>query len=73
MTNGNNRDIVGIERERRQKLSGKEKEIVMTSITMMREMNMRRLTACGRSMSILPCPNMPGIPMRSGGSLMWKR
>ena len=73
MTNTNNHDIVSIERKRRQESSGTEKEIVMVSKTMMKEMNMRRFTACDRSMFILLCPIMPRIPMRSGGSLMKKR
>jgi len=41
----------------------------MRSTTMMREMNMRRTTAYGRSMSISQC-FMMSKNMRSGGSLM---
>ena len=42
----------------------------MRSTTMMREMNMRRLTAYARRMSNSPCFIMPGNIMWSGGSLM---
>lgn len=42
----------------------------MRSTTMMREMNMRRLTAYARRMSNSPCFIMPRNTMRSGGSLM---
>lgn len=49
---------------------GKEKEIIMRSTTMMREMNMRRVRAYVRSMSISPCFIMPENNMRSGGNLM---
>lgn len=73
MTNTNNRVIVSIERKRRRMSPGTEKEIVMVSKTMMREMNMRRFTTCDRSMFISPCPIMPRNTMRSGGSLMKKR
>ena len=49
---------------------GKEKEIIMRSKAMMREMNMRRLTAYARRMSNSPCFIMPRNTMRFGGSLM---
>jgi len=48
---------------------GKEKELIMRSTVMMREMNMRRERACARRMSVSLC-FIPGKFMRSGGSLM---
>lgn len=51
------------------KPSGKEKELIMRSTVMRREMNMRRERACARRMSVSLC-FIPGKFMRSGGSLM---
>ncbi len=53
-----------------EKLLGKEKESIMRRKAMMREMNMRRLAACIRSMPIFPCLIMSEDITRSGGSLM---
>lgn len=51
-------------------MPGKEKELIMRSVKMMREMNMRREKTYVRRMSISQRFFMQEKIMRSGGSLM---